>query len=495
LYFNTSNDALNSNIIISNNDLLVTNGLNNSIFHIINSCNIDLYTSTYTNNVEFYISSNVIKHGAPYDIMTFDYIVNNNSANIFNQLTTLMPYKTLFYNRHEILLNYHIDSNIILPGQNHLQSINYTIDPSTNILQNNHTLTLSIDVWPTYSLTEIQTRLLHKHEFNITINDINNNNLLFADFHKTYIKVIDTNNNSNIINLTPQQELLETTWNTITIINLDPLNNNRISLEWIDGTNLLDGYYLNPLTNSNIASININFDTTNSENYIASSNFTIPILNNINNETIYDRTMGATFNLYNYYTKHQLKNFQLLQSTYDINDINIIDTTVNNVVLGNQLTVRGINNICIGDTFAASGRNSIIIGNKIGSLTSGEIYESIIIGNSCFQNSILRDLICIGRNNLNNLSLEDPAKVQNFIAQFPIIIGNNISSSMLDFYINIDNTFLKTTTVNNGVNVSQIYVGFENEPVGIGYTNNMNISQDYALNINGTILTKNIISP
>ena len=495
LYFNTASDALNSNIIISNNDLLVTNGLNNSKIHIITSCNIDLYNTIFTNNVNFYINSNIVTRGAPYDIMSFDYIVNNNSANTFNPLTTLVPYKTLFYNRHEILLNYHITSNIILPGQNHLQSINYTIDPSTNALKNNHTLTLSLDVWPSYSLMTNQTKLLHTHEFNISINDINNHNLLFADFHKTYIKIKDSYSNSNVIKLTPEQELLETTWNNITIINLDPLNNNGISLQWYDGTNLLDGYYLNPIINSNIASVNINFDTTNTENYIASSNFTVPVLTNIGNDNIYDGTMGATYNLYNYYTKQQLKNFQLLQSTYDINDINIIDTTVNNVVLGNQLTVRGINNICIGDTFSTSGRNSIIIGNKIGSLNSGEIYESIVIGNNCFQDSTLRDLICIGRNNLNKLSLEDPVKVQNFIAQFPIIIGNNISSSMLDFYINIDNTFLKTTTVKNGVNVSQIYLGFENEPIGIGYTNNMNISQDYALNINGTVLTKNIISP
>jgi phosphoribosylformylglycinamidine (FGAM) synthase-like amidotransferase family enzyme len=67
---------------------------------------------------------------------------------------------------------------------------------------------------------------------------------------------------------------------------------------------------------------------------------------------------------------------------------------------------------------------------------------------------------------------------------------------MLDFYINIDNTFLKTSTTNSsGINVSQIYIGFEHEPVGLGYTSNVNISQDYTLNVNGSILAKQIHSP
>jgi hypothetical protein len=225
------------------------------------------------------------------------------------------------------------------------------------------------------------------------------------------------------------------------------------------------------------------------------SNITNSITNTdeINNT---DGTMGASYNLNNYYTTHQLRDFQILVSTYNANAVNILDTNVNNVVLGNRLTVRGVNNICIGDTFATSGTNSIIVGNQIGSITSGDIYQSIVIGNSCFQNSTLRDIICIGRNNLNNLSInEDPIKIQNFIAQSPIILGNNIGSAMIDFNINIDNTFLKSTVITNGITESQIYIGYSSEPVGIGYTCNVHITQDYALNVNGSILAKNINAP
>jgi len=513
LYFNNSNSALTSNIIISNNDI---NIINNSVYnvsantnkiskiHIINSSNIDLNSNIFINNVDFYINSNIVRHGAPYDTMSFNYIVNNVTS--INPLALISPYKNLFINNHNILLNTHIDSNVILPGQERIQSITYSINSNLNTLinENNHTLTLSVQVQPFSSLTNNELNFLHNYNFNINVTDINNNSLLFADFHRTHINIYDINKNSNIVLLDQSQQLLETTWNVINIINLDPLNDYGVSLIWYDGTNLLSGSTLKPIVNKNIANISISIDTLGSENYIASSNFIISSLNsNITNSITNtdgtndtDGTMGASYNLNNYYTTHQLRDFQILVSTYNANAVNILDTNVNNVVLGNRLTVRGVNNICIGDTFATSGTNSIIVGNQIGSITSGDIYQSIVIGNSCFQNSTLRDIICIGRNNLNNLSInQDPIKIQNFIAQSPIILGNNIGSAMIDFNINIDNTFLKSTVITNGITESQIYIGYSSEPVGIGYTCNVHITQDYALNVNGSILAKNINAP
>ena len=525
LYFNNSNSALTNNIIISNNDLNIINksvynssgssgsssssgssgssgssdsGNANTFIHIINSSNINLTSNIYYNNVNFNINSNVIKRGTPYELMYFNYVINN--SNTINPLAQIAPYNSIFYNTHNIFLNTYVDSNIILPGQNRTQSINYSIKSSkTNLInQNNHTITLIIDIWPFSSLQNKQLNFLQNYNFNINITDINNKSLLFVDFHKTYVAVYDINKNSNIIPLESSRQLLQTNWNTISIINLDPVNNYGISLKWFDDTNLLLGTSskLLPIVNANIANISINVDTLNSENYISSSNFTLSSLKRFDELAEYDGTIGASYELYNYYTTHKLKNLQILVSTY-ANETNIIDTTVNNVVLGNQLTVRGINNICIGDKFTTSGQNSIIIGNKIGSLTLGDIYESIVIGNSCFQNSTLRNVICIGRNNLNVLSLnEDPIKIQNFISQFPIIIGNNIDSTKLDFYINIGNTFLKSSTINTkGITESQVYIGFEKEPVGIGYISNVNLRQDYALNVNGSIIANTINAP
>jgi hypothetical protein len=162
---------------------------------------------------------------------------------------------------------------------------------------------------------------------------------------------------------------------------------------------------------------------------------------------------------------------------------------LNNIAIGNKITVKGYNNVCIGNTFQTNGQDSIILGNNIGDMTTqGKVYKSIIIGTASLRQSVVKNLICIGVNNLNNLLLEDSLKVATFLGQNPVVIGNNISSSMLDYHLNIDNTFMKATSVNaNGVNESQIYLGNNKEVVCIGFTSNANVTPDCSLYVNGKI--------
>jgi hypothetical protein len=172
--------------------------------------------------------------------------------------------------------------------------------------------------------------------------------------------------------------------------------------------------------------------------------------------------------------------------------------------MGNTITVNGTNNICLGNNFTTSGTNSIIVGNDIGaasgtdtgSTTSGnnDIYESIIIGNKSFQDSIVRNVICIGRKNmigLNQLSLTDTTRVQTFLGKYPVLIGNNIGSDMIDFNVNIDNTFLKTT-INKQSTVAQIYLGLSNEVVAVGHNKNNSLTPDYSLNVAGAICATHV---
>ena len=476
IYFNNSNSVFRSTITTPRTDLQIS-ASNNYNIHILSSNNISIQSNIYTTAVNYTINSNVIRAGAPYSNMNYSFTVN--SSKLINPLAFVVPYNSIFINNHTILLNTHIASNILLPGQNQIQSIIYTIDKTKEKLLNNHTVVIELDICPIYNLMSHQVDIIHNNYFNISFRDTSNNRLLHIDVYRNTIYVYDLFNNTKTIALLPSQKLTNTNWYTIRVINLDPLNNYKTSLIWVDGTNLLKNTTIRSFQNKDLVYVSINVDTFSSQNYINSSNIVIKSLNNTNTIlTDCDNTMGASIQLYNYYTTYKFQNLNILLTTYEINN-KVVDTTINNISVGNELSINGVDNICIGNTFTTSGTNSIIIGNNIGSVTFGNIYESIIIGNNSFQNSSLQNMICIGRHNLNDLALNNTSlDVANFISQYPVIIGNNITSSMIDFVINIDNVFLKSI-------LNKIYIGFNNQPVYIGYTSN-----DYMNTINGDTTTK-----
>lgn len=154
--------------------------------------------------------------------------------------------------------------------------------------------------------------------------------------------------------------------------------------------------------------------------------------------------------------------------------------------MGKLLDVKGYNNICIGQNFKTVGTDSIIIGNSIGinqdgvgGTTLNEIFQSIVIANNSFINSKVRDVIAIGNNILTDVTFD----LTDFLLKRPVLIGNDIDASLIDFHINIDNTFLKTTDAP----VPAIYLGLQQEVVAIGYPNNQGFSNEYQLYVNGGI--------
>jgi hypothetical protein len=198
-------------------------------------------------------------------------------------------------------------------------------------------------------------------------------------------------------------------------------------------------------------------------------------------------TTDTSYELVNYHNSIYVQEFQLFVSAFSQDETTT--TEIHNVVTGKEIDVKGINNICIGNQFKTSGENSIIIGNSIGtngvSLASSvnDIYQCIVIGNNSYSNSIIRDVISIGNNILQDLStVADNTKLQDFLTKKPIIIGNDIDSSKIDFNVNIANTFLKTE-----VTAKQIYLGLDQEVVGIGFASNVNLDPSYGLTVNSTI--------
>lgn len=208
--------------------------------------------------------------------------------------------------------------------------------------------------------------------------------------------------------------------------------------------------------------------------------------------------LPVTFDLRNYATTLHVRNFQVLINTSTITEASggdeSNDTKYNvkyNVVIGNGVQVRGVDNICIGSTFTTSGRNSIILGNNIGvvpgSTQVNEIYESIVVGSESFANAFVRDVIAIGKNIYNDLIDVDIERVAEFLSYKPILVGNDITKNMLDFHVNIGNTFLSTARLGN-----QIYLGVGDERVGVGFTSNNALDSSAKLHVNGAVAATSI---
>jgi len=210
--------------------------------------------------------------------------------------------------------------------------------------------------------------------------------------------------------------------------------------------------------------------------------------------------LRASYTLSNHATTLMLRNLELLINTNTIEAEGgeggeaAYDKERYNVVIGNTLQVRGVDNICIGSKFTTSGQNSIILGNNIGiipgSAQVNEIYESIVIGSDSFANAFVRDVISIGKNNYNDLIDIDAEQVAAFLSRKPILVGNDITKNMVDYHVNVGNTFLRTSRFGE-----QIYLGVAGEYVGVGFTSNMalqTLNAQAKLHVNGRVASTGV---
>lgn len=410
-------------------------------------------------------------HPTLYPEASITFTVNRYSTQHVNRLAYIDRYTPYFLYTYRLQLNQHIDSNVITADLLPVQAIRYEIATDQTVTSNlaGRTVSVSFQVQPRPSYFDAQTQPHQKLMFHI-------DPLLQFEVTDTAWSLTTQSGGAFSSSLLPNA-LTPYEWNTIRIVNYDPENNNNLSVYINNDINVLKsaGFQVASITNLNESrAFEIRTPIYDSSNLLTSLNAITPVG---------DGTVSASFDFLNRYTGYYYRNFEITFTTYNAGSEIAYDPDTHNLVVGKSIVVRGINNICIGNQFITSGQRSIIVGNNIGSLIEGsnvssggvvnDVYQSIIMGNDSFVNSIVRDVICIGNQNLNDLAnVDDVQQVQRFVSFKPIIIGNNIDASMLDHHINVGNTFLRTA-----VGGDQIYIGMKQDAtsglvVAVGYSSN-----------------------
>jgi len=508
IYKGTCNEILTSSNLLNNAALEITRG--NII--VYQTCNIDLYKNQQPishfskaeldgNQVYYKVNSNVFQQGGGSNtnqemFMTFSVSSLSNVTDDVDPITTLPYYEGLYLQKWTTHLNQYVSSNVVQKNLASNQIVQYYKRTFDNDAYNFDNRRLQIDFTlnpeqqvlyataDTYANTFDHVKYLSRLEnftFDFKIQDRQRSNLVLATFTKSQVTLTSPGQSAVSINLTSPFLINQT--NTVSIVLNDDRNKNNLSL-YVNNRNYLDGvgYRPNIPSASNIHAFMLQTnieDPLNYYNYILTSNIS-PHVN-------------LYYDLDHYANKLKFNDFNIFVNTYTIderaqnsNESYVFSSNVHNVILGKLLDVKGYNNICIGQNFKTVGTDSIIIGNSIGvnkdsqgGTSLNEIFQSIVIANNSFINSKVRDVIAIGTNILSNVTFD----LTDFLLKRPVLIGNDIDAGLIDFHINIDNTFLKTTAAP----VPAIYLGLQQEVVAIGYPSNQGFSNEYQLYVNGGI--------
>lgn len=519
IYYNNSSTGQNNYNLLDKTRLELSAGS----LYIYEQSNIEIYKkqgSTYTitnlitkedihNNLVYYRPSPQFFQSGfnQNDPMSFKFIANSNiDITEPNKLSVFPIYKNNYQQEWFSKYNTFDSVNQILGYINSNQEITYTkfVDTTSNLSFHNKKCRIQFDYLP-YQSSLVNTfnqnarefgekylDFLRTYRYRYELIDTSNYSFFRIDFTNASIKVYtsnvlrlqvstsnETNPNNSLFNFSTLDD-----WNNFYMVNQDDQNNRNLSIflnnknytDYTKTTNIIPSLNLENLKQVKI-SVPI-YDPANYYNYTITSNI--------------GPGTKLYYNLVNYNTQIRFRNFKILLGTYDIGtstQLANIDGDLYNIVIGDQLKINGFNNICLGKNFSTTGTGSIILGSDVGIQldesgqprgTFNEIFNSIVISTSSFINSKVRDVIAIGNNVFNNVG----GNIDDFLAKKPVLVGNNIDESKIDFHINFQNTFLKTT-----VGYPQIYCGLEGEPVCIGYTGNQQFSNtsEYKLYVNGGI--------
>jgi len=430
------------------------------------------------NQLVFYRpSSNLFRYGSNQnEIMGIQFTTNSLSDILLpNPLASTYPiYQTRVIQEWYSKYNTYDSKNIVTEILNSNQTISYTrvLTPSSsNFSYDNRKCEIQFEFLPYQPPLAIMTNPQDIQTFHYTfeITDTSNQKLINVDVTQSNVRVQTATQTV----LTIQDGTIfpmDNNWKSFNIINYDDLNDKCLSI-YFNGVNYTQGLNIPSLSFTNLGEFKINvpiYDTLNYYNYTVSKQ-----ISPSTDTYIY-------YNLENFHNQLKFRNFNIFLATYE-QDQTLATSGIYNVVIGNDLDIKGLNNICLGRNFVTTGQGSIIVGSDIGinatsSSTINEIFNSIVISNGSFINSKVRDTIAIGNQILNDLTIN----IEDFLAKRPVLIGNGINQSKIDFHINFQNTFVKTT-----VGSPQIYCGLEEEHVGIGYTTNAQFSSPYRLHVSG----------
>lgn len=504
--------------ILETSNLITTSllNLNKGNAVIYSTCNVSLYQKTSpttlqpityfsqaqlaSNLIYYKINSNIFQNNSNVNQPMSVHFIPSSYTNVgedVDPISTLSYYNGLYIQDWNIYLNNYVSSNTVVLNLNSNQVVQYmrrSFDTSVFNFENRR-LQIDFTLYPEqqvlYQDTDILTnqgtsfphanylKELETLRYQFSILDQTSNVLLNAQI--THQSIMLTNWNHSVYTI-PVNIRMNQFYNYSFILN-DDRNNNQLSLI-INNVNYLEGInypFILP-SGSNIRTFQLQaniLDPLNYYNYTVTSNIS---------QNVY-----LYYNLTNFPNILKFNDFNILVNTYDIrrrennsNEQYIFSSNLNNVIIGKLLDVKGFNNICIGQNFKTVGTDSIILGNNIGinntsqtTNTLNEIFQSIVIANNSFINTKVRDVIAIGNSILPNTNQD----ITDFLLKKPILIGNNITTETIDFHVNIQNTFLKTTEAP----VPGIYLGTEGDIVAIGYPNNQGFSNDYQLYVNGGI--------
>jgi hypothetical protein len=492
------------NIGKSNYNLLDTSKLNLSkgFMYIYDTSNIDIYrsnTSNFettniifanelaTNKIYYRPNSNFFASGINSNIsMSFKFTVNSNEQNIEpNRLSVIPLYKTLYTQEWFSKYNTYESFNTLSDSINSNQSITYTrfVDTTCNISFFNKRCQFEYEFLPfqqSLNNANLSSELNNKYlqfiktfKYSFELLDTSNVNILKVDFTHSNLHIRTSNFDHSFAINTIMDNI---NWNRFYIVNFDNLNKNNLSI-YLNNINYGLNLNIPSLNLQDLKQIKINVPIYDNNNY-----YNFSLASNISSGT------NIYYNLIHYNTQLRFRNFNIFLSTYDVTTALTIGSTeseIYNIIIGNRLDIKGLNNICLGKNFKTTGKGSIILGSDIGVQfntdgtqvnTFNEIFNSIVISNNSFRNSRVRDVIAVGNDILNDIT----GNIEEFLSKKPVLVGNNIDNSKIDFHINFQNTFLKTT-----VGSPQIYCGLEQENVCIGYTSNIQVNNEYILHVNG----------
>ena len=444
------------------------------------------------NSFEYSIDASILLGGAPYPALSFEFVVNASPDQHVNVLASVPAYAHLFRRTMRATLNKHVAAEAFSarPQPSARQGFEYEIDVNSEGARNFEGR--SVGVYLEYATKQTlayedaaaaaQIARLQQLRYVLEGRDDEENVLFKLDVGKE--RVLYDGNESITVPSTLQPSFNAATFNTLYFVNNEAGNaafyldyNFEDSKAVNAARNIFAGATLPAVDFTRLHRVSFLTDLQDSSNIV-----TREFVGDVGAGT----GLQASYSLSNYANTFELRNFEVLINTnaLDTNSI-AYDNNNYNVVLGSRISVRGVNNICIGSTFTTSGQKSIILGNNIGVTSStaqlNDIYESIIIGSDSFANSFVRDVISIGKNNFNDLIDVDSERVAALLARKPILIGNDITNVMVDFHVNVGNTFLKTSQGSE-----QIYLGLGGETVGIGFSANVELAGDKLVVAGGT---------
>ncbi len=503
IYYPKVSDAIQGNNKFTCNLFVEDSTTHTGYMHVLSS-NVSIAPTFTVRNVPttgYTLPSSYFANGsnAPYPLIQMRFAPNATSTYHVNRLWTLDPmYEQMFTIPYEGRLNEFSAIANLSGSREDDQSLVYQIDPaldgSSNLPNRSVSYFLQFQPFQTFQADTVTaeglglTNFLRTFYYSVDFVGSNQESLVHIDLYHDHVQFTTASCN---VSLQTQTNLPFTfgSWNSFMFVNED-VNNNLSSSLYLQydaslsrvinsQRNVLQDWDIPSVPLDYLREIRLRINTAHPLNDIGTLTFTRDVATSV------DR-LQANFDLQNYTTSFYLRNQEISISTYDPADKTSKVSTISdthNVVLGKNVIVRGTNNICLGNRFNTSGANSIILGNDIGTglVEQGQlndVYESIVIGNTSFRNSIVRDVICIGRNILNNLFSSPLDKVNAFLGQKPILIGNNIDK--IDYDVNLGNTFLKTS-----IGGAQIYLGNTQEKVCIGYSSNESISSEEHLHVNG----------